>query len=299
MVESIHFTDTINTRFKSNIKASISFFVLGYRVGVILCQMSNGTQKVDFVPRGAIFDMDDTLLNNYPVKGDMGLHERARFFALKEVGQKYTITELLETTQEQNKDVIKRATEHSVEGGVWQLFYELGLVKDRKVDHTNPLLREITARKHDLYEPILAEFGAPFPQAVEFVQAMYVLTDGRIAIASGAKRRDILTFLDITGLGAYFLPERIFGQENYNYSKPNPESFDLAFKTLGLSDGDRAEVLAFEDDPKGIESAKTAGLFACAITTRFDKRALESEPIVPDVIAGDYVSFAQLFGIEF
>ncbi len=267
--------------------------------GGILCKMSAKTPKIDFVPLGAIFDMDDTLLNNYPVKGDMGLHERARFFALKEVGQKHAIPELIETTEEQNKHVIRRAMEHSVEGGIWQLFYELGLVTVRTIDHEHPLLREITARKHDLYEPILAEFGAPFPQAVEFVQAMYVLTDGKIAIASGAKRRDILTFLEITGLGAYFLPERIFGRENYSHSKPNPESFDVAFTALGVADGERARVVAFEDDPKGIESAKTAGLFTCAITTRFDKQALESEPITPDVIAEDYVSFAQMFGIEF
>ena len=242
--------------------------------------------------------MDDTLLNNHPPGGNMGLHERARFFATKEIGQKYNIPELIETTEEHNRDVINRAMELSVEGGIWQLFYELGLVNDRRVDHANPLLREIAARKHELYEPILAEFGTPFPQAVEFVQAMSVLTDGKIAIASGAKRRDILAFLRATGLDAYFLPDRIFGRENYNHSKPDPEPFELAFTSLSLSHADRTEVVAFEDDPKGIESAKSTGLFACAITTRFDKQTLASESIAPDIIAEDYVSFAQMFGIE-
>lgn len=266
-------------------------------MGAILSEMNVRTKKVDFVPRGAIFDMDDTLLNNYPVEGGMGLHERARFFAIKEVGQRHNITELIKTTEEQNKHVIRRATEHSVEGSIWQLFYELGLVKDRKIDYTNPLLREIASRKHDLYEPILAEFGAPFPQAVEFVQAMYVLTDGKIAIASGAKRRDILVFLKITGLDTYFLPERIFSRDDFERSKPDPESFSLAFTSLSLSDEDRARVVAFEDDPKGIESAKAASLFACGITTRYGKTDLMQNVPVPDIIGESYVDFAGAFGI--
>jgi beta-phosphoglucomutase-like phosphatase (HAD superfamily) len=253
--------------------------------------------NLSFTPLGAIFDVDDTLLNNYPVKGGMGLHERARLFAIKELGQKHNIPELIETTEEQNKHVIRRATEHSVEGSIWQLFYELGLVKDRKIDHANPLLREMAARKHDLYEPILAEFGAPLPQAVEFVQAMYVLTDGKIAIASGAKRRDILVFLKVTGMDAYFLPERIFSRDDFERSKPDPEPFSLAFTSLGLSEDDRARVVAFEDDPKGIESAKAASLFTCAITTRFERGDLETMELAPDMIRDNYVAFAESFGI--
>jgi len=255
------------------------------------------TKTIDFTPLGAIFDIDDTLLNNYPDKNGMGLHERARFFAIKEVAKKYNIPELLETTVEENKHVIRRATEHSVEGGIWQLFYELGLVKDRTVDHSHALLREIAARKHDLYEPILAEFGAPFPKAVEFVQAMYILTDGKIAVASGAKRSNILTFLETTGLDAYFLPERIFSRDDFEHSKPDPESFNLAFKSLGLTAQDRERVVAFEDDPKGIEAAKAARLFTCGLTSRYSKDDLTELDIAPDVIGENYIDFASAFGI--
>lgn len=254
--------------------------------------------SIGFVPAGVIFDVDDTLLDNYPKTLELGLHEHARLRALREIGAKHGIPALAEVPIEINKTIIQRAKEHTVAGGVWRLFYELSLVDTEEIDHDNELLQEIVARKHELYPAMMAEFGAPLPKAVEFVQAMYVLTNGHIAIASGAQLRDINVFLRTTGLDAYFLPERVVSGNDLRRSKPDPEAFDTAFKRLGLPDSVRAQVVAFEDDPKGIESAKRAGLFTAAITSRFNESVLSSSNPAPDIIAGHYVDFAVRFGVE-
>lgn len=252
---------------------------------------------IGFAPAGVIFDVDDTLLSNYPLKAGLGLHERARLYALHEIGKKYGIVELATVSQEINRDVIKRAKEHTVEGGVWQLFYELGIVESDEIDVNNKLLQAVTARKHELYDPIMKEFGAPLPRAVEFVKAVYILTNGNIAIASGAQHSNVMTFLKMTGLGEYFLAERIICSRHISRAKPDPEAFDLAFASLGLPETARPQVIAFEDDPKGIASAKGAGLFAAAITSRFDAQALHSYSPAPDLVRASYIEFAEALGI--
>ncbi len=255
------------------------------------------SDMLPFQPLGAIFDIDDTLLDNYPKTHNLGLHEYARLLALREVGEKYGITELAETTEEHNKHVIQRAREHSIEGGIWQLFYELGMVQTPEIDHKHTLLREIAQRKHELYEPVLHEFGAPLPMAVEFVKAVYVLTDGAIAIASGAQRADVWAFLRMTKLDTLFAEHRVITRQDFVHAKPDPESFESAFVTLGLADENRSQVLAFEDDPKGIASAKQAGLYVCGITSRFAPEGLATADYQPDIIRDSYVDFATALGI--
>jgi beta-phosphoglucomutase-like phosphatase (HAD superfamily) len=254
-------------------------------------------KSIGFTPLAAIFDVDDTLLDNHPHTQRLGLHEQARLLALREVGQKHDIDELINTTEEQNKSVINRALEHTVEGGIWQLFYELSLVKTRKIDHANSLLREVAARKHELYEPVLREFGAPIPLAAEFVKAVSFVTNGKIAIASGAQRRSVTTFFEVTGLTDYFSEDHIFCSGDFPASKPDPSSFNMAFLSLSLEEKVRPYVLAFEDDPKGVESAKRAGLFVCAITSRFTAAELADATFKPDMIRSSYIEFAEALGI--
>jgi len=255
-------------------------------------------EGIGFVPLGVIFDVDDTLLDNYPATSDLGLHEQARLLALREIGEKRGIPALATIDREINRDIIKRSKEHTINGSVWQLFYELGLVDSDIIDPSDPLLHEIVARKHQLYDPVLKEFGVPLPQAVEFVKAVYILTDGHIAIASGAQYPNIITFLEMTGLVDYFLPERIICHQHIAHAKPDPEAFDLAFKSLGLPDQARSNVVAFEDDPKGITSAKAANLYAAAITSRYNQHELESCNPAPDIIRASYSEFAEALGIS-
>ncbi len=250
-----------------------------------------------FEPMGAIFDVDDTLLDNYAGLDDSGLHEYARLLAIREIGEKYGIPELATMDESQNKTVPHRSREHSIEGGIWQLFYEVGIVDTPNINHAHALLQEIATRKHELYEPILEQFGAPLPMACEFVKAVYVLTNGRLAIASGARRQDVEAFLRMSGMDTVFEEKRIITREKFVHAKPDSESFEMAFKTLGIPDAERQHVLAFEDDPKGVASAKQAGLYVCAITSRFDTKTLMAGEHKPDLIRDSFVDFAAALSI--
>jgi beta-phosphoglucomutase-like phosphatase (HAD superfamily) len=101
----------------------------------------------------------------------------------------------------------------------------------------------------------------------------------------------------MTELDTLFAEHRVITRQDFMHAKPDPGSFETAFVTLGLADENRAQVLAFEDDPKGIASAKQAGLYVCGITSRFAPEGLATADYQPDIIRDSYVDFATALGI--
>jgi beta-phosphoglucomutase-like phosphatase (HAD superfamily) len=151
--------------------------------------------------------------------------------------------------------------------------------------------------KNRTYGELLAQFGVPYVGAVEFVKdlsAQYNLADYN-AIASTATGVDVRTFLGMTGLKSLFPDNHIIALEDVTHPKPHPEAFDKAFLSLNLPDEARPNVLAFEDDPRGMLSAKKAGLTVCAITTRYSRKFLNSIEIRPDFIADSFAEFRGIF----
>ena len=248
--------------------------------------------------RGAIFDVDDTLLDNKPGVLGQGLHERSRLAAFHAVGNKYDITQLCNITLEQNLDAFLSAPVHSLPGAVWNYLWKSGLVDSEVVNPEHQLFCEIVAMKNELHADILRSEGEEVPGSTDFVRLLAANgLMGRLAIASSAIRRDIDIYLQKVGLAELFPGRHIMSLESATHTKPHPELFDRAFLSLGLGEVDRPYVLAFEDDPRGIMSAKAAGLYVCAITTRYSADELQSLEVAPDLIAGTYDEFArQLYG---
>lgn len=245
--------------------------------------------------QGAIFDVDETLLDTGVADLANSIHERSRRQAILEVAKRRNIPALLDLSIEQNLRDFFEAPTHSLHGAIWQTMYRTGVVPSDEVDSSNPLLREMADRKNELYEVLLRAEGKPFPGAIDFVKwlAAHGLAD-HLAIASAAPRRQIEIFLDIANLRTYFPDKRIIAFEDLTHSKPHPEAFDKAFLTLKLPDSARPQVLAFEDNPRGIRSAKDAGLFTCAITTVHSAQELRSQPAAPDCIADTFDEFRKL-----
>ncbi|HSX06682.1 MAG TPA: HAD family phosphatase [Candidatus Saccharimonadia bacterium] len=245
--------------------------------------------------KGVIFDVDETLLDNGNgrfSKLDQPLHERARLQAIHEAGTRHNLPELLAITPEQNLAGFLEAPVHSLEGAVWHLLFTVGVVATDIIDPDNQLLQEIVVRKDELYETLLRTEGKALPGAIEFVQ--WLGDQGlahHMAIASTAIRRDINIFLEMTDLKQYFPTERIIAKDAVTHTKPHPEAFYKAFKSLGLPNDARGQVLAFEDNPRGIASAKAAGLYACAITNVFSREAFSSSEVAPDLIADSFDEF--------
>ncbi len=245
---------------------------------------------------GVIFDVDDTLLSNYPPEISCGLHEHSRLLAVQQVGERLGKSVLQQMTEEQSRDAFRRSKVHTLEGGVWQMLLMAGEVSGEDIDHAHPLLVEISCLKNELHEQVLRDHGREVPGATAFVQTLAKngLAD-RLAVASTAVRRDIDLFFDMADLHQYFPPERIVSKEQFTHPKPHPEAFEQAFKRLGLKN--KKGIIIFEDDPRGITSANAAGLFTCAITTRFSREELAAADVPPDLIADNYAEFARHLGL--
>lgn len=254
---------------------------------------------IDFEVKGAIFDVDDTLLDNKPGVPGHGLHERSRLAAAHTVGQEYGILALQELTAQQNLDAFLNAPVHTLEAAVWSILVMTGVADSEVVNPDNPVFKAIVTLKNELHKDILRKFGTEVPGAVNFVKALgQGSLRNKLAIASTAVREDVDIFLSMTGLNIFFPEERIKTKESITHPKPHPEVFNLAFASLGLDEKDKRGVCAFEDDPRGIMAAKAAGLYVCAITTRFDRNSLSELEVAPDLIADSYEEFAGYFSLE-
>lgn len=251
---------------------------------------------------GAIYDVDDTLLNNQPVPDDpvANLHQISRLEALRsyasQMGGKYTV--LSDITPQENFDAFERAPVHTVGGAIYILLRDHGLVTG-EFDNNNKDIREITRLKNISYSSLIVDSALPVEGADTFVQDLsgtYGLAN-KNAIASAAVLTDIQTFLCQHNLSHIFPSERIIDISKTTKPKPDPEPFNKAFLTLGLPDSERGRVVAFEDDPRGMLSARKAGLFVCAITTRYSKDTLMNCVAKPDFIAESYAEMSEFFNL--
>lgn len=253
---------------------------------------------IDFLVKGAIFDVDDTLLDNKPGVVGLGLHERSRLASARQVGRRHGIIALENMSIEDNLEAFMSASVHTLEAAVWNMLFRAGLVATEIIDHNDALLLEIVELKNRLYEDILRDEGAEVVGATDFVTKLAASgLSNNLAIASSAIRRDVDVFLAMTGLTVNFPDCRIKTKESITNPKPNPEVFNLAFDSLQLPEADRFAVCAFEDDPRGIMSARAAGLYVCAITTRYGRNELMSLEVPPHMVADSYAEFTELFGL--
>lgn len=247
---------------------------------------------------GAIFDIDGTLLNDY-VDG-VGLHERARLAAAHKVGKRLSIAQLQSLTMDQAAEAWVTAKEHTMLAATWRTLHMVGLVSSEDIDHDNTLLKELAQTKDELFVEILQQYGSAMPGAYSFVSSLVGKhgLGSKLAISSTACQRDIDAFLKMANFTDYFPGNNIISLECVSRPKPHPESFDLAFKTLGLPESKRSNVIALEDHPRGIASAKHAGLFTCAIATSHTREHLSSLETAPDLIADSFKELEKLLDLR-
>ncbi len=255
--------------------------------------------SIQFEVRGAVFDVDDTLLDNKPGNPGYGLHEQARLAAAREAGKRHNISGLENLSVEDNLEAFMSAPVHTLEAAVWNILVMTGQADSEVLNKGNILLQEIVARKDELYKDLLVNEGEEVPGASQFVRALAASgIESRMAIASTAIRRDVDIFLGKMGLVSLFPGARIKTKESITHPKPNPEVFNLAFNSLDLPEADRPYVCAFEDDPRGIMAARAAGLYVCAIGTRYSIDQMMSLEVPPHVAFATYDEFMSWFNLD-
>jgi hypothetical protein len=106
--------------------------------------------------KGAIFDVDCTLLDDQPPGETMGLHEQSRMMAAHEVGKRHGIIKLQQFTPRQLRQAFEEAQVHMVQGVVWQMLVIAGEVSEyAEPDFEHPLVREIVELKEQLNKQIV------------------------------------------------------------------------------------------------------------------------------------------------
>lgn len=138
-------------------------------------------------------------------------------------------------------------------------------------------IADATERKNAYYGRRMRAGVPMVPGAIEFVRAA---ADAglRLAIVSGALRREIDFALDATGLASRF--ELIVAAEDVPACKPDPAGYNQARNALALTPTD---CVIIEDSLPGLKAARAAGIRCAMLTTSHPSNELDSADVVwPD-----------------
>jgi HAD superfamily hydrolase (TIGR01509 family) len=90
----------------------------------------------------------------------------------------------------------------------------------------------------------------------------------RLALCSSSPRQWVVSNLSDYGISDVF--DAMVTGSDVTHIKPHPELYLKAVETLGLP---AESCIAFEDSPKGVQSAKAAGLFCVAVSNPITRHA--------------------------
>jgi HAD superfamily hydrolase (TIGR01509 family) len=139
-------------------------------------------------------------------------------------------------------------------------------------------LRAAVERKARRYEDSVRSGMRLVPGVLEFVRAARHL-DYRLAVVSGALRREIDTVLGAADLAGHF--PVIISAEDVTRSKPDPEGFRLALERLGIAAGSSVVI---EDSRPGLEAAQRLAIPVVMLTTSFPGNTFPGQPTWPDFL---------------
>jgi len=132
----------------------------------------------------------------------------------------------------------------------------------------------IIERKQHFYAQI--KHLALYPHLLELLD--WIEEKGlKIALVTGGKRELVVEALERFGLMDRF--KIIITADDVKYTKPSPEPYKLAAELL---DVDADECFVIENAPRGILSAKIAGMTCIAVTSTLSPRYLKEGDIIAD-----------------
>jgi beta-phosphoglucomutase len=194
-----------------------------------------------------LFDLNGTIID------DMDYHIKAWYRIFNELGANITIERTRDECYGKNDEVLERVFPGR--------FSE---------NEKNKLSDEKEKQYRQEFKPHLALIGG----LDNFLDQAYK-TGRKIAIGSAAIRANIDFVIDGLNIRHYF--GAIVSADDVKHSKPDPETWFKCAAQLGVKTG---ECLVFEDSPKGVESARNAGMDAVVITTMHNKEEFDYNNIV-------------------
>jgi beta-phosphoglucomutase len=145
-------------------------------------------------------------------------------------------------------------------------------------------LLDLIERKATLFQEIIRDDINAYPGVVNLIKNIRT-SKTPLAISSGALRSDIDPILKSLGISDCF--DIIVTAEDVAKSKPDPESYRLAHARLTAHHSlsiPAHKVLAIEDTPAGIASAKGAGLQVLAVTNSYPATQLTQADSITETL---------------
>ena len=142
-------------------------------------------------------------------------------------------------------------------------FRGIGVKQRNRWDDRN--VAALMRRKAARFEQLERDASLIFPAADAFVRAAAAVVP--IAVASGARRAEVLRILDRADLTRCFIA--VVAAEDVAASKPAPDPYLRALERLSASAGKPIaprRSVAIEDSRRGLESARAAGMKTVGVT---------------------------------
>ncbi|NPA39965.1 MAG: HAD family phosphatase [Thermodesulfobacteria bacterium] len=200
-----------------------------------------------------LFDLDGTLLDSMPY------HAKSWIETLSEFGIPFEEKEVYIHEGALEIEVVKK------------------IFRQKGVEVTTEFIKELFERQKKLFTEKYACFVKPFPEAYPLLEELKkkgkvlgLVTSSHEDVLKKVVPEDFLNYFDIVLTG-----------EKTERRKPHPEPYLRAVKALKVSERD---VLAVENSPAGVNSAKSAGLFCVGITTTLEPEFLKppADLVVPN-----------------
>ena len=211
-------------------------------------------------PEAVLFDFDGILVDSEP------MHHRAFTEVLDPLGMGFTWQEYVETYMGfDDRDSFREA------------------FRAKGIDLDEANLAKLVAAKSEAFLRGLCDGVTAYPGAVPMIASLHA-AGLPLALCSGALRSDIDPILAHLGVARCF--DVIVSADDVRRSKPDPESYALAFSRLAERHVPSLTVpgrsIAVEDTPAGIRSAKGAGLRVLALTNSYDAGDLAEADWITD-----------------
>jgi beta-phosphoglucomutase len=211
-------------------------------------------------PEAVLFDFDGILVDSEP------MHHRAFNEVLDPLGMEIPWKEYVEIYMGfDDRDAFREA------------------FRAKGIDLDDANLARLVAAKSRAFQDGLRNGVTAYPGVVPMIESLHAA--GRpLAICSGALRADIAPILARLGVARCF--DVIVSTDDVRRSKPDPESYALAFSRLAERHPALLTVpgksVAVEDTPAGIRSAKGAGLRVLAVTNSYGTGELAEADWIAD-----------------
>jgi HAD superfamily hydrolase (TIGR01509 family) len=186
------------------------------------------------VIRGFLFDLDGTLVDSERETGEAMARALSRHLQI--------------TIEQYDRDFII--------GRSWIAIYASLMARYPQIPWTRAEMISATAALRD---EVIAELGVRvMPGAVEVLR--WTRAAHRRALVTGSSRQEVAQVLPHLGEHAVF--ETIVAAEDVERSKPAPDGYLAALKTMGLAPN---EVVVIEDSEAGITAGREAGCVVLAV----------------------------------